>query len=255
LEVATATLLEAMTGRQLAPIDKALLCQQAEQAFAGMPCGIMDQFITAMGQAGSALLIDCRGRTMQAVPLDDPAVSVLIINSNVKHELVDGAYAERRRQCERAAEALGVSALRDATMPLLHETRDQLDPVTYRRARHVISENERTTAAAEAMQQRNWSGVGRLMGESHASLRDDFEVSCAELDTLVELAEAHATSGDLLGARMTGGGFGGCTVSLVKTDAATHLGQQIATDYEQRTGQSPSVFVTRPAAGARSVEL
>jgi len=255
LEVAMATLLEAITGHTLDPREKARMCQWAEHEFAGMPCGIMDQFITTMGEAGAALLIDCRSHEARSVPLDDPSVSVLIINSNVKHELVGGEYGERREQCEKAAQLLGVSALRDATRSMLEAKRDSMDELTYRRARHVVTENERTEATAEAMGQRDWLRVGRLMGESHASLRDDFEVSCRELDMLVELAQSHADAGEVIGSRMTGGGFGGCTVSLVKTDAAERLSQQISEAYQQHIDKTPSAFVTKPAAGARVIEL
>ncbi|HEX7009013.1 MAG TPA: galactokinase, partial [Phycisphaeraceae bacterium] len=216
LEVAAATLIEALTGQRLDPVDKALLCQQAEHTFAGMPCGIMDQFISALGQAGQALLIDCRSHQTRAVPMDDPALAVLIVDSKVKHELTGGEYAQRRAQCEAAARALEVSALRDATLEQLAQAYADEDQVEYRRARHVIRENQRTLDFADAAAARDWAKAGQLMFESHASLRDDFEVSCPELDLLVELAAARVDRGQVWGSRMTGGGFGGCTVSLVR---------------------------------------
>ncbi|MEX1015376.1 MAG: galactokinase [Phycisphaeraceae bacterium] len=255
LEVGTATLVETLVGRRLDPVDKALLCQHAEHAFAGMPCGIMDQFISAMGERDHALLIDCRSHETRRVPLDDPGVAVLIVNSNVKHELTGGEYAQRRAQCEAAAKTLGVSALRDATLEKLNQAYSDREDVTYRRALHVISENDRTQAAAQAMQARDWAAMGRLMFESHSSLRDRFEVSCRELDILVELATRRVASGELYGSRMTGGGFGGCTVSLVRTETIDAVGAFLGEQYEQITGIRPTLFATRAAEGARPIAL
>ena len=254
LEVAMLTLLEALSGTTLDPVRKALLAQQAEHEFAGMPCGIMDQFISALGKPGYALLIDCRSHEARDVPLDDPELAILIINSKVKHELTGGEYAERRQQCEAAAKALGVQALRDATLPQLETHRDQLDELSYRRARHVISENQRTLDCADALAKRNYETVGQLMFASHASLRDDFEVSTPELDLLVELA-ANQPRDLLPGSRMTGGGFGGCTVSLVKRDAAESIATQITEQYQAKTGVTPDAFITVPSAGARMLEF
>jgi len=250
LEVATATLLEVMTGNKLDPVDKALLCQKAEHEYAGMPCGLMDQFISVMGQQDHLLLLDCRSRQPELVPMSDPAVALLITNTNVKHELTGGQYAQRRAQCEQAARLLGVASLRDATAALLASAGGKLDPVVYRRARHVISEIERTVQAAQAVRAANWPAVGQLMYASHASLRDDYEVSCAELDALVETAQGLGPKGGVIGCRMTGGGFGGCTVALVRAEAVADLSAKVAADYEKRTRIKPSLFVSRPAAGA-----
>jgi galactokinase len=255
LEVATATLLEQLAGQSLAPKEKALLCQWAEHEFAGMPCGIMDQFISAMGQAGAALLIDCRSQEAEPVAMDDPAIAVLIVNSNVEHELVGGEYAERRRSCETAASVLNVEALRDADQAMLDRAADSLDEQTYRRARHVISENQRVLDAAQALREGDWPRMGRLMAQSHDSMRRDFQISCPELDALVALAEQYIDSGEVYGARMTGGGFGGCTVTLVQAGAAERIGKQIAEAYEREVGITPSFFVSQPAAGARVLEL
>jgi len=255
LEMATATLLEQLTEQTLDTREKALLCQWAEHTFPGMPCGIMDQFIAAGGQAGSALLIDCRAQQAEPVPLDDPAVSLLLIDSNVKHELVGGEYAARRESCEKAATVLGVEALRDVDHAMLSEARNAMDEPTFRRARHVITANQRTLDATEAMRQRDWPAMGRLMAQSHASMRDDFEISSPELDVLVELAEGYIAGGEVHGSRMTGGGFGGCTVTLVRTEAADRIGDEIAEAYEIRTAITPGFFTTRPAAGARAIEL
>ena len=255
LEVATTTLIEAMTGSRIDPVEKALLCQHAEHHFAGMPCGIMDQFISTMGRSGSAMLIDCRSHAVKLVQLNDPSITVLIINSNVKHELTSGEYAARRKQCEQACEALGVGSLRDATPTMVQDARRSMDEVVYRRAKHVVHENRRTERAARAMAAGDWSDVGRLMLDSHQSLRDDYEVSCRELDLLVHLTQPHRTEGHVIGSRMTGGGFGGCTVSLVKQDAVEEVADDVAAKYEAETGIKPSLFVTRPAAGARVLEL
>ena len=251
LEVATATLLEAMTGQTLDPIEKAVLCQRAEHDFAGVPCGIMDQFTSILGQENHALLLDCRSRTTTPVAMTDPAVTVLIINTNIRHKLAESEYAKRRSQCEVAAHALKVPALRDATLEGLEAARGQLDPVVFRRARHVISENERTLQTARAIQASDWAAAGRLMYASHASLRDDYEVSCPELDTVVEIAQAMGDEGGVIGCRMTGGGFGGCAVSLVKTNAVQRITRSLDAAYEKKTGTQASIFSSRPAAGAR----
>jgi galactokinase len=250
LEVATATLLEAIIGQELALVDKALLCQQAEHEFAGVPCGIMDQFISVMGRENHLLLLDCRSRKSELVPMTDPAVSLLIINTNVKHELSGGEYGQRRAQCEAAAKVLGVASLRAATLEILAQARGKMDAVVVRRARHVISEIERTVQAAERVRLADWPGVGQLMYASHFSLRDDYEVSCPELDAVVELAQAIGPQGGVFGCRMTGGGFGGCAVALVQTGKVAAISDGLAAEYERRTKIEPALFVSRPAAGA-----
>jgi galactokinase len=253
LEVATATLVEAMSGKSLSPIDKALLCQRAEHEFAGVPCGIMDQFTAVLAQENHALMLDCRSRAATAVPMTDPSVTVLIINSNVRHRLVDGLYAARRQQCETAAKLMKVRALRDATLKGLAAARRGMDPVVFRRARHVITENERTLLAAQAIAAGNWSNVGLLMYASHASLRDDYEVSCPELDTIVKIAEGISEVEGMIACRMTGAGFGGCAVALVRTNAAKSIARKFEEGYEAITGNMPSIFATRPAGGARVI--
>jgi len=250
LEVATATLLEAITGHKLDPVEKALLCQKAEHDYAGMPCGIMDQFISVMGKESHLLLLDCRSRKPELVPMTDPAMALLIINTNVKHELTGGEYAKRRAQCEQAAKTLGVASLRDATADMLERARGKMDEVVFRRARHVIGEIERTPRAAKEVRASNWPVVGQLMYASHASLRDDYEVSCPELDAVVEIARAIGPKGGVMGCRMTGGGFGGCAVALVRADKVDAISERVAAEYEQRTKIKPSLFVSRPAAGA-----
>ena len=250
LEVCTATLMEAATGKAIDPIEKALLAQQAEHDFAGVPCGIMDQFISALGREGQLLLLDCRTRKTELVPMSDPSVALLVINTNVKHELSGGEYAERRAQCEEAARNLGVKSLRDVTPEQLEKGKSKLSEVVYRRARHVIGEIERTVHAAEGIRASSWPSVGNLMYASHASLRDDYEVSCPELDDVVEIAEDIGYKGGVYGCRMTGGGFGGCCVALVKADAVEAITKRIASDYMVKTGIEPAIFASRPAAGA-----
>jgi galactokinase len=254
LEVCTATLVEAVTGRTIVPVEKALLCQKAEHDFAGVPCGIMDQFISVMGQQNNLLLLDCRSRETQLVPMNDPAVSLLIANTNVKHELANGEYAQRRAQCEAAAQALGVASLRDATPDVLENAKGKMDDIVFRRARHVIGEIERTVHAAEAVRASNWPAVGQLMYASHESLRDDYEVSCKELDAIVEIAEGMGIKGGVFGCRMTGGGFGGCAVALVKTELIESISAKIGADYKKKTGIEATIFTTRPAAGATVVK-
>jgi galactokinase len=254
LEVCTATLIEAVTGRTMVPVEKALLCQKAEHEFAGVPCGIMDQFISVMGRQNNLLLLDCRSRETQLVPMNDPAVSLLIANTNVKHELANGEYGRRRAQCEAAAKALGVASLRDATMEALAGAKGKMNDVSFRRARHVIGEIERTVQAAEGIKASNWAAVGQLMFASHRSLRDDYEVSCKELDSMVEIAEGIGAKGGVFGSRMTGGGFGGCTVSLVQTELIEAISKKLAADYKTKTGIEATLFTTRPAAGATIVK-
>jgi galactokinase len=250
LEVATATLLEAMAGRALDPVQKALLCQQAEHEFAGVPCGIMDQFISVMGRKDHLLLLDCRSRNPELVPMSDPSVSLLVTNTNVKHELGSSQYAIRRAQCEAAAKVLGISSLRDATPPMLDDARSRLEDVVFRRARHVVGEIARTVQAAREIRASNWMNTGHLMYASHDSLRDDYEVSCAELDAVVALARNIGVRGGVYGCRMTGGGFGGCTVALVRTEAVETITKEITGNYRRKTGIEASIFVSRPAAGA-----
>lgn len=253
LEVATATLMEAMTGMQLDAVDKALLCQRAEHEFAGVPCGIMDQFASVMCRPDHLMLLDCRSRAIEQIPLVDPGVTVLIINTNVKHELSGGEYAERRGQCESAAGKLGVGSLRDATLERLESQRDQLDAVEYRRARHAIGEIARTAEAAAAIKAGDWPRVGQLMYGSHDSLRDDYEVSCRELDLLVDAAREIGPAGGVIGARMTGGGFGGCTVSLVQTAQVDAVAERLAEAYRRATQIEPSLLTSRPGRGAHVV--
>lgn len=254
LEVAMATLLEVITGKALDPVEKALLCQKAEHEYAGVPCGIMDQFISVMGKPDHLLLLDCRTRQPELVPMSDPSVALLITNTNVKHELGSGEYAKRRAQCEAAAKILGVSSLRDASAAQLAAAKGRMEDVVFRRARHVIGEIERTTRAAGEIRKSNWPAAGELMHASHRSLRDDYEVSCAELDAVVEIAADIGQKGGVFGCRMTGGGFGGCTVALVQEKAVDDISKKIAEVYKKKTGIEATMFVSHPAGGATVIK-
>lgn len=254
LEVATATLLEELAAQTIDPKLKALLCQQAEHQGPGVPCGIMDQFSSVLCQQGHLMLLDCRSQEAKMVPLADSGVTVLIINTNVKHELTGGEYAERRQQCEEAAKALGVASLRDVTLDILESQVTKLDDIHYRRARHVVSEIDRTTRAAQAIAVGDWSEVGPLMYGSHDSLRDDYEVSCAELDTLVDAARGLGPTAGVIGARMTGGGFGGSAVALVRAAEAQHIAEAICATYVKATGIEATSFVTPPAQGTHVIQ-
>ena len=254
LEICTATLIEAVTGQTIDPIEKALLAQKAEHDFANVPCGIMDQFISALGREGHLLLLDCRTRETELVPMNDPSVALLIINTNVKHELSGGEYAERRAQCEEAARNLGVKSLRDVTAEQLEANKGKLSELVYRRARHVIGEIVRTPQAAKEIRASNWTCAGELMYASHAALRDDYEVSCDELDAVVEIAKGIGKTGGIYGCRMTGGGFGGCCVALVRAVEIKSIAKQIEAAYKLKTGIAPTVFSSRPAAGATIIK-
>ncbi len=253
LEVAMATLVETITGKRLEPMEKVLLCQQAEHEYARMPCGMMDQFSSVMGRRGHLMLLDCRAQQAEMVPMRDAEVSVLIVNSKVKHELSGSEYPERRSDCETVARQLGAVSLRDATLEQLEAAGDRISGARFRRARHVIGEIARTVNAAAAIRRGDWATVGQLMYASHASLRDDYEVSCEELDLLVEMARSLGPEGGVIGSRMTGGGFGGCTVSLVRTARAQEVRETLCRRYREKTGIEPEAFVSRPAQGAEVI--
>jgi galactokinase len=236
LEVALALALCDAAEFTLPPLELARACQEAEQIATGVPCGIMDQLTSIAGEEGCALLIDCRSLEVSAIPLP-PDLAVLVVDSGVSRELADSAYAERRRACEAVAARLGVPALRDATPEQVAD-----DP----RARHVVSENARVLAAARALRDGDIDALGPLLTQSHRSLRDDFDVSTAELDALVEaLAEAGA-----IGARLTGAGFGGCVVALARQADAQRTARTAASTYRSQTGIDPTTYFCRAAAGA-----
>lgn len=253
LEVATGTLIEAATDKHISLKDKALIGQQAEHVFAGVPCGIMDQFISAMARKDSIMLLDCRSYETHWTTISDQGVAFLIINSNVKHQLASGEYGKRRTECEQAAKILNVDLLRDATIEMLESAKSKMNNIYYRRAKHVITENKRTIEAAAALEKSQLEEAGRLMFESHQSLKNDFEVSCSELDCIVNIAKKIGTDGGVYGCRMTGGGFGGCAIALVKTNFIPQITEAIEKEYKTKTGLNCTIFSTRPAEGAHII--
>jgi galactokinase len=251
LECAVATLFEGLTGTFLDTREKALLAQKAEHDFAGVPCGIMDQFASAFGRDGQLVLIDCRSGEAEMVPFTDPALTILVSNTKVSHELSDGGYAARRKSTEDGLAAIGKPSWRDVTPEDLESASAKIDAVTFRRSRHVVGEIARTIGAVEALKRGDFSELGRLMYESHNSLRDDFEVSCPELDHLVAKALEIGSEGGVIGARMTGGGFGGSTVTLCDAGKAEAIAAAVVKSYEAEFGFAPEIFPSRPADGAR----
>lgn len=239
------------------PVDRvklAQLCQRAENKFVGMRCGIMDQFISSNGHADHALMLDCRSLEFRLLPLRNDA-RLVICNTMVKHELASGEYNVRRAECEAGVRVLAqrlpnVHALRDVTLEQLEQCGRDLSEVVYRRCRHVVSEIARTHAAAAALEANDLARFGELMNASHHSLRDDYEVSCPELDVMVELARKVE---GVYGARMTGGGFGGCTVNLVGAKNVAQFEQSVAAEYERLTGIKPEIYVCSAAEGAEHV--
>lgn len=250
LELATARAFAAVSGLEWDPAAMARLAQRAENEWVGMNCGIMDQMISAAGREGHAVLIDCRTLATTPVPLPHGTV-VVIMDTATRRGLVDSAYNERRRQCEQAAAVFDLPALRDLSIDALEARADELDPVTARRARHVVTENARTLAAAEAMRAGDAAELGSLMDASHASLRDDFEVSSDALDAIVDMARAQP---GCHGARMTGAGFGGCGVALVEAGASKGFAEAVASEYERRMELEPRIYVTAAADGASVVD-
>lgn len=249
LEMATARALAAVGNLEWQPGKMAKLGQRAENKWVGVNCGIMDQLISAAGQANHALLIDCRSLETQPVPFP-PGVAVVVLDTSTRRGLVDSAYNERRSQCEATAKFFGVKALRDVTMAQFEKVSGGLDDLTRRRALHVIGENDRTVRAAEAMRRGDAVELGRLMNESHRSLRDDYEVSSEALNAMVEAASEHEAC---YGARMTGAGFGGCAMALIRRDAADDFVAWTAAAYEQKTGHKPAVYVCQATNGAEAV--
>ncbi len=255
LEVAAALALLSLSGKSMSSRELALLCQRAENEYVGAHCGIMDQFIAVHGRAGQALLLDCRSLAYELVGL--PAnVELLICNTMVRHELAASEYNSRRSQCEEGVRRLAtilphVHSLRDVTLDQLEAHGHRLGELIYKRCRHVITENHRTQRAAAASKAGDIGELGRLMAESHRSLRDDYEVSCPELDLMVDIAQRQR---GLYGARMTGGGFGGCTINLVDPQSAAAFQLRVAAEYESATGRRPDVYLCKPAQGAGPAE-
>ena len=254
IEVATGLALLSNAGLVADKVTLARLCQRAENEFVRMRCGIMDQFISCVGEADKVLMLDCRTLDFKLLPLPE-AVRLVISNTMVRHELASSEYNVRRAECVAGVEILAqklnhVRALRDVGEAELEQQRSLLPDVIYRRCRHVVSENARVLAAAEALEQNDFERFGELMNKSHFSLRDDYEVSCRELDLMAELARSVT---GVFGARMTGGGFGGCTVNLVRADSVEQFKTVVGPGYLQATGITPNIYVCQAANGASEV--
>lgn len=254
LECATATFLEGLLDTRLETREKALLCQKAEHDFAHVPCGIMDQFASAFGKANRLVLIDCQSGEPELVPFENPDLTVLVSNTMVHHELSDGGYAIRRKHTEDGLAIIGKASWRDVTIEDVEANWEKLGEPVNRRSRHVVGEISRTIAAAAALAKNDFEALGPLMGASHDSLRDDFEVSCKELDIMVDIARNIGSAGGVIGARMTGGGFGGSTVTLCESRKATAIAATLASEYEKATGITPQIFASRPSQGAHLVK-
>lgn len=249
LEVAVGKFCQELANLSLSHTEIALIGQKAENKFVGANCGNMDQLISALGQEGHLLMIDCR--SLDTIPTPVPEnIAVMIVNSHVKHDLVTGEYNTRRQQCETAAKFFGVKALRDVSVAQFHKKEAELtalDVDVAKRARHIVTENQRVLDAVQALNNGDISRLGELMNASHISMRDDFEITTPEIDYLVELAQS--VIGKSGGARMTGGGFGGCIVALAPTDKVDAVRQIIADNYEKRTGLKESFYVCTASQG------
>ena len=249
IELATCTAFQTLSHLQLDGVRRALICQKAENEFVGMRCGIMDQYIISLGQRNHALLIDCRDLSYTLVPLA-PEANLVICDTRKRRGLVDSEYNTRRSECEQGAAFFGVRALRDVTLAMFANREVKLDQTVRRRCRHIIYENQRVLDAVQALQTGDLVWFGGLMKESHVSLRDDYQVSCRELDTMVEIAWRQP---GVLGARMTGAGFGGCTVNLVQNGYIAGFLQQVAREYQDATCLQPDIYVCTAEEGAHLI--
>ena len=255
IEVSTGLGLMDISHQQIDRLQLARICQKAENEFVGARTGMMDQFIACFGKAGHAVMLDCRSLESEALPIPED-VKLVVCNTMVKHELASGEYNARREECEEGVRILSrrmdnVSSLRDVKVADLKKFRDELPPVVYRRCLHVTTENDRVKAAAGALRRRDLQTFGKLMYKSHESLRDDYEVSCRELDLMVELATQMS---GVFGARMTGGGFGGCTINLVAKDAVDRFTRAIETAYAEATSHDPEIYICSAADGAERIQ-
>ncbi len=238
-----------LADQSIAPLALAELCQRAEVEFVGLPCGIMDPYISIFGREHTALEIDCRTLRHVAVPLPE-GIEIVAVNTMVKHALGESAYRQRTKECAAAAAAVGVASLRDANARSLEQSAPAMDAVVFRRALHVISENDRVQQFSAASRAGDAAAMGRLLVESHRSLQHQYQVSCQELDFLVDAALAIE---GVYGARMTGGGFGGCTVNLMRQGSSENFAAEICKAYHERFGVTPRIYHCRPAAGAGEI--
>ena len=248
LECSVASGLNLLFGLDKSLEDLARATQKAENDYVGMPCGIMDQSVSLMGREGGALLLDCRDLSTESVPFDvaSAGLELLIIDTQAHHALVDGGYAERRASCESVASKLGIPSMRHLTMELLDSKRELVTDVEYIRARHAVTEIARVISAVDALKRADFVTLGRLINESHISLRDDYTVSCEELDVAVDAA----LSAGALGSRMVGGGFGGSAIALIKASDIQSVKIAIKKAYEERGFKAPRFFTSLPSAGA-----
>jgi len=258
LEVVTTLTMAKLNSLDIKPLEIAHLSRRAENNFVGVACGIMDQYISCLGQKNYALFIDCRTNKYELIPFKDHNYQIVICNSKIQRSLINSEYNKRREECKRAAKfftyRLGskIRALRDVTIEEFKQYQVQLPEIIARRARHVIFENYRVQAGVQALRGGNYSVFGQLMIESHQSLKDNYEVSCVELDLLVDLALKQK---GVLGARMTGAGFGGCTINLIEQNYIDAFKKSIKNKYKKTTGIIPDIYVTRPTEGVKVLEL
>jgi galactokinase len=257
VEVAMAVALRVMNGFAVNDVDLVRLCQKAENDFVGMKCGIMDQFISCLGRAGHAMFLDCRSLSYRLIPFPSDRYSVVILNTRKKRELTGSEYNERRSQCEEGVRLLraalpGIRALRDVSPEAFEKHAALLPDLVARRCRHVVSENQRVLDFVQALARPDEAEIGRLLLDSHASLRDLYEVSCPELDLMVELSMSVP---GVVGARMTGAGFGGCAVAVVEKGREEALRSRVMDGYPGKTGIEPEVYVSSPSDGAKADKL
>ena len=248
IECAVISALNDLTGAGLEPEEMVLTTQHAENDFVGAPTGIMDQSASLRGSKGHAVFLDCRDQSVQLVPFEaeQSGLVMLVIDTKVAHSHADGGYASRRASCELGAEVLGVKALRDVRVDDLEEAAGLLDEVTYRRVRHVVTENDRVLRTVELLASEGPGSIGSLLDASHASMRDDFEISCPELDLAVAVSRANGA----IGARMTGGGFGGAAIALTPVESEQQVRAAVELAFAEAGYRAPDIFTVTPAAGA-----
>ncbi|PIW12412.1 MAG: galactokinase [Candidatus Infernicultor aquiphilus] len=258
LEIVTALTMAELNLLKIEPVKMARLCQQAENNFVGVACGIMDQYVSRLGRKDNVLFIDCRTNNYELIPFRDSNYQIVICDSKIRRDLINSEYNKRREECKKATEFFThrfghkVQALRDVTIEEFKQYQEQLPETIARRARHVILENDRVQASKKAIEAGDYITFGQLMIESHQSLKVDYEVSCEELDLLVDLALKQE---GVLGARMTGAGFGGCTVNLLKREKVNIFKKTIQKEYKRITGIIPDIYITIPADGAKVLKF
>jgi len=255
LEVATVYFFNTLFDMHIPHIEMIKLCQRAENQFVGVNCGIMDQFVSMLGEKGHALFLDCKNLSYKNIPLKLEEFNVVVCNTNVKRELASSEYNKRRATCERAVSSLKrflpqIETLRDISIEEFEKYKDSLNEIAQKRCKHVLYENKRVLDAVNALGRNEILEFGRLMNESHESLKKDYEVSCLELDTMVNIARS---INGVIGARMTGGGFGGCTVNIVKKDVVDKFSRIVSRKYQKKTGIKSQIYICNPENGTRKI--